>query len=136
MLVFLIAGGFLSGHTPAQVMGAFDTTDGLPLRGTLIHLAVSCVYGTLFALLTRGLAGLLRSSAMVSLLGLFYGFLLWLIAVTLLRQAAASLLAVAPALVFLLAHLAYGLALGLAISRQVASLSPESRGITGQNNVR
>lgn len=126
MLVFLIAGGFLTGHTPAKVLGDFDTTSGIPLLGALIHLSVSCVYGTLFALLAYGLVSRFHHSwSMVSaaLLGLFYGLILWLIAVTLLKQAAASLITTTPPAVFLLAHLVYGLILGVETKRQVASLS-------------
>ncbi len=126
MLVVLIASGLLMGHTPAQVMGAFDPSGRLPLRGVLIHLAVSCVYGTLFALLSHGLVIRLRffygppGSASIALLGTLYGFVLWLVAVSLLRQAAASLLAIAPSGVFLLAHLFYGLTLGMEAKRQMA----------------
>ena len=140
MALVLIAGGLLYGAAPAQVMGSFDssvaaggaTSDGLPLRGALNHLAVSCVYGSLFAVFTRALAAFLRSPARVVVWGLVYGLLLWLVAVTLLRQAAASLLTVNAPEVFLLAHLAYGLTLGLAARRQVTGSALKPVEITGQ----
>ncbi len=113
MLVLLAVAGYLAGHTPGQVLSAFDTAGSMPLRGALIHLAVSCVYGALFALLIHLLPARLRPTWSTPLLGLLYGLLLWLLAVTLLRQAAVSLLAAVPAAFFLLAHLAYGLVLGL-----------------------
>ncbi len=123
MLIVLIAGGLLIGHTPAQVMGAFDTAGGLPLRGVLVHLAVSCVYGTLFALLLHGLVFRLRFSWSIALLGTIYGFGLWLVALIVLRQAIPALLAATPPPVFLLAHLMYGLTLGMEAKRQIASLN-------------
>jgi hypothetical protein len=135
MLLMLTAGGLLSGYAPAQVLGAFDTAAGLPLRGVLIHLAISCVYGALFALLRRGLAARLHSPWRIILLGLLYGLLLWSLAVTVLNRAAASLLSTAVPGVFLLAHLAYGLTLVLAAGRQLGGLLPKRLVTTGRHKV-
>jgi hypothetical protein len=135
MLLVLTAGGFLSGYTPAQVLGAFDTASGLPLRGALIHLAISCVYGAVFALLRRGLPARLYSPLSFILLGLLYGLLLWSLAVSVLSQAAAALLSAAVPGVFLLAHLAFGLTLGLAAGRRLGSLLPKRLVTTGRHKV-
>ena len=124
MALLLVAASSLSGRTPSQVLGGFDPANSLPLRGALMHLAVSCVYGVLFGILVRLVPSRLRLALGSPLLGVFYGLLLWLVAVSVLHQAAAALLAASAPAVFLLAHLLYGLILGLVAGQWLAV--PES----------
>jgi hypothetical protein len=124
MALLLVAAGSLSGRTPGQVLGAFDPVNSLPLRGALMHLAVSCVYGVLFGIIVWLVPSRLRLALSRPLLGVIYGLLLWLVAIGVLRQAAASLLAASAPAVFLLAHLLFGLVLGLVAGQRLAV--PES----------
>jgi branched-subunit amino acid permease len=75
---------------------------------------VSAIYGVLFGLLLGGV-GLIRPSALRwrLLLGMGYGLLLWVLAMGLVLTAVGAPLAQMPAWQFGLAHLVYGLALGL-----------------------
>jgi hypothetical protein len=51
MAIYLVIAGFLSGKGLAEMLGLFDPAlAGNGLTGTLAHLAVSAIYGVLFAL--------------------------------------------------------------------------------------
>jgi hypothetical protein len=115
MALFLAAAGWLAGTPPLTTLAYFDPAQaGSWLTGLLAHLAVSAIYGVLFGLLLGGV-GLIRPSALRwrLLLGMGYGLLLWVLAMGLVLTAVGAPLAQMPAWQFGLAHLVYGLALGL-----------------------
>jgi hypothetical protein len=57
MVLVLIIGGLLEQTPPLQIVGYFDPAQGGGwLTGLLAHLAVSAIYGVIFALLLAGLA--------------------------------------------------------------------------------
>lgn len=71
MALFLLAAGFLSGDSPAIVLGRFDPLEGgSPLTGLLTHLAVAAIYGLVFGLIFLALVRL-RPSLMK------FGWLAW-----------------------------------------------------------
>lgn len=92
-----------------------------PTLGLLSHLAVSGVYGIVFGLMDYLILGKwlkqvsLGSSA---LLGLIYGVILWFIAVFFLLPGSISPMQSLPMSLLLIAHLVYGLVLGLLEGRQ------------------
>ena len=94
-------------------LGYFSTgTPASPLLGLLMHLAVSSIYGMLYALVRRW-TGIDRSQRLPGWLsGLVYALVLWLFAVTVLLPAAHSLMLTLPWPVFFSGHVAYGLVLG------------------------
>jgi hypothetical protein len=115
MLVYLLASGLLSGETVALVLGRFSIqTPPDPLQGALLHLAVSSIYGMLFGVVMGLLGG--RFSAWG--LALLYVLAIYLLARWVLLPGAEShLLDMAP-IQFALAHLVYGLVLGLWFRRK------------------
>src|SRR5579859_4536199 len=120
MASFLLAAGLLGGESWDGVLRQFDP--GLaptPLMGAVTHLAVSGVYGILFASLWRPLARIWgRLPAWLA--GLVYGVLLWLLAaaVTAARaNAGGDWFQGIPPAQWAAAHLLYGLALGWLVSR-------------------
>jgi len=119
MLIGLEAVGWLAGTAPLTMLGYFDPAlTGNWLTGLLAHFAVAAIYGVVFAVLLR-VAGRLRPSIVKRawLWGMAFGLLLWGLAVGALRTAVASPLNQIPAWTFGLAHLLYGLALGLWLER-------------------
>ena len=120
MAVFLLVAGGLAGKGFADVLRQFDPgAVPAPLTGAVTHLAVSAVYGILFASLFRPIVRL-WGRLPDWLLGLVYGLLLWLLAATI-TAARAGLgtgwLQDIPAAQLAAAHLIYGLALGWFVSR-------------------
>lgn len=110
MLALLLLLGLLRGAPAAQTLGRFAAgAGGAPLVGLLLHLAVSGIYGMLFALLARGVRAIRPFGRY--LLGGAYGLLLFALARGVLLPAAGSALLAIPAPDLLLAHLAYGLVL-------------------------
>ena len=82
MAVFLLVAGGLGGKSVADVLRQFDPgARPAPLTGAVTHLAVSGVYGILFASLWRPL-GRVWGRLPAWLVGLAYGLLLWLLAAT------------------------------------------------------
>jgi hypothetical protein len=103
----------------AAVMGAFDPTQGHPVVGSLIHLAVSGVYGVLFAVLYRGFSRRWSwASARGWILGLVYGLVLFLVAESALGAGIDTAFAEVSKVNTALFHLIYGLALGLFLERK------------------
>jgi hypothetical protein len=116
MLAFLLGVGMLEGVTPAAVLARF----GLPgsataLTGLLGHLAVSAVLGLVWGVLYG--AVLRRVPAPAWLLGAGYGLVLYAGA-ALFVVSATGLADFAP-WQLLLAHLLYGLTLGLLSGRMI-----------------
>jgi hypothetical protein len=117
MAVYLVIAGLLKGEDPGTVLGRFTPSgDGSPLLGAAAHLAVSAVYGAIFALIL-GQIGRLRPSLLRFswLLGAAYGISLWLAAEFIILPAAGSPLHLIPPIHFALSHLVFGLTLGVAI---------------------
>ena len=108
LLTSLLAGrgleylGYFSAATPVP-----------PLQGLLGHLAVSSIYGMIFALIRRwiGLSRLTRLPGWLA--GSLFALGLWGVAVGLLLPATQSLLLSLPWGILLSSHFAYGLVLGL-----------------------
>ena len=114
MAIYLVVAGLLMGKGAGEILGLFDPAQGSNgLTGTLAHLAVSAIYGVIFALLVKGLSSLRPSLfAMSWLLGVGYGLLLFGLARGVLLTAVDSpLLQVTPTH-FAIAHLVYGAVLG------------------------
>jgi len=117
MAVFLVFSGLLLGTPAETTLARFDPNGGIsPFVGGMLHLAVSGIYGMIFAVAGR-LPGL-RSKRWHWLVGLFYGALLWGIAYNvLLPSTGSSLRQIAP-VHFAAAHMVYGLVVGLLTARQ------------------
>ncbi len=114
MVIYLVIAGLLSGKGLTEMLRLFDPAQAdNGLTGTLVHLAVSGIYGVIFALMMRGLGQVRPSVLRVSgLAGLVYGLLLFALARGVLLTAVDSpLLRVTP-LHFAIAHVVYGLVLG------------------------
>ena len=119
MAVYLVIAGLLNREDLGTVLGRFTPSgDGTPLMGAAAHLAVSAVYGAIFALIL-GQIGRLRPSLLRFswLLGAAYGISLWLAAEFIILPAAGSPLHMIPPIHFALSHLVFGLALGIAVGR-------------------
>jgi len=119
--------GLLAGLAMAAVIVLFSLASGnglaylgyfssgaavAPLQGLVGHLAVSAIYGMLYALLRRwfGLQRLERLPGWLT--GVMYALLLWALAIGVLLPAANSLFLSLSWVVFFSAHIAYGLVLG------------------------
>ena len=114
MAVYLVAAGLAGGEDAAASLGRFDPGgNGNAVAGALAHLATAAVYGALF-----GAARKLTGRLPAWLAGLGYGALLLGLANGILAMSAGlALRAIAPGH-FLIAHLIYGLTLGLMMGRQ------------------
>lgn len=119
----LLLAGLLSGVAPGEMLGRFDpANNGDPLVGGLLHLAVSGIYGAIFALLFRLLRRRWPVIARYSwLVGGVYGLLLWLAAQVVFLPGMNSALSLIPPLQFAAAHIVYGLVLGYLIGRHQAT---------------
>lgn len=120
MTAYLVLAGLLNSISPAVMLGRFDPgMVGHWLTGTLAHLAVSAVYGVIFALLfavvVRMRGPLLRFGW---LLGLVYGLLLLALARGVLLPMTGSPLLQIGTVHLLIAHAIYGLLLGFEVSRK------------------
>jgi hypothetical protein len=124
MGLYLVVVRLIAGESLTAVLQRFDSTGAeSPLTGLLLHLAVSGVYGALFAAGYRLIGQLLpvaRSKGLgrwIWLPGLLYGLVLWLLAVSLLLPTTDSALRQIPALHFMIAHVFYGITLALVLLR-------------------
>ena len=120
MAVYLVLSSFLNGASPAVTLGRFDPSlQGVWLPGVLAHLAVSAVYGVIFALLfalpIRRWPALRRFGWLV---GLAYGLILMALAQGVLLPATGSPLLQMGAIHLALAHALYGVVLGYEVSRR------------------
>lgn len=112
--LFLLIVGLLSGNTIAsllQVSGADPAAS--PLEQLLMHLAITGVYGALFGVLYRLLAGLHRPRLPSWLFGLLYGVALLLITRLIVRSNVDMVLRLFTWPQLIGAHLVYGLLLGM-----------------------
>ena len=120
MVVYLIFVGLLSGIPAAVMLGRFDPgLDGRWLSGMLAHLAVSGVYGVIFALLFSvvvRLQGPLQRFGW--LIGLVYGLLLLALARGVLLPMAGSALLEIATVHWVIAHAVYGLLVGFEVGQK------------------
>jgi len=119
MAGYLMIATAVLGDNPLAVLSRF-TSQGVevtPLAGAIAHLAVSAIYGAVFAVLWRLVARRSNSGAL-ALVGalLFSGFLFFTAELILLPSVQSPMLAV-PALHFGIGHLVYGLVLGGLMAR-------------------
>lgn len=114
MLTFLVASGLLSGGEIIATLERISVPGQPPnpVSNIFLHLGVSAVYGALYGLIVHQIpAG--RKTALGRLaVGLVYGMLLYLLAITVLIPGSQSVLAEIPTAVFASAHALYGLVLG------------------------
>ncbi len=118
MAVLLAGVTLLRGETPAVLFSrfAFDEQTSA-LAGFFSHLAVSAIYGLLFALLQRLLLNHWRRGLAAMVAGLVYGLTLLALALTVILPGAASPLLQAPPAILAAGHALYGLVLGWVLQR-------------------
>ncbi|MBI1258370.1 MAG: hypothetical protein GC204_12940 [Chloroflexi bacterium] len=114
MAAYLILALGLSGESPIAVLERFGTAGGAesPLMGAVAHLAMSGIYGIVFALLYRWFAPRMSGRSAALVIGVIYGAIMFLVAQFFLLPASGSPLLEIP-LHFGIAHLIYGGILGL-----------------------
>jgi hypothetical protein len=123
MALFLALAALTLGQRPDTLLGRFDPSGaGSPATGTLAHLAVAGVYGALFGGAWRLIPIRRGGLAMGLLCGSAYGLALWAVAAGALSSTGQppllfSALKEVPAAHLVLAHLVYGLALGVIFHR-------------------
>jgi len=120
MLAYVLAFGMLTGIAPAEAIGRFDPAQGGAwLPGLLAHLAVSGIYGMLFAI-GWSVVQRLRSPGRLAIMiaGAIYGLVLFLLASAVLLDALDSGLRQFPPAQLVIAHLLYGLLLGYFVRRR------------------
>lgn len=117
-LVLLLL-GVLDGIAPLDMLGRFDPANrNSAAAGGLLHLAVSGLYGVLFALVGYFPAARWQVLRRYSwLIGAVFGLALWLAAHLILLPGLNSGLAEIAPLTFALGHLVYGLGLGYIVGR-------------------
>lgn len=114
MLLYLVGIALFVEESVTVMVSRFALDTMSPLAGVLIHLAISGVYGLIFGLLWRVVA---QASLPVLPTAVGYGLLLWLAAQTMLLPDSGSALREIAPLHFALAHLLYGLTLGMILHR-------------------
>jgi hypothetical protein len=123
MAIYLVLIGVMTGAGVAAMLSAFDLGQGTsPVRGALIHLAVSAIYGMAFSLLYRLIGrgrSIGRGGSVIS--GVGYGLLLWLITQIAFAAGISVALNSLPALHLAVAHVIYGAALGWLTGRGQAN---------------
>ncbi|MGH2543275.1 MAG: hypothetical protein ACRDIB_10770, partial [Ardenticatenaceae bacterium] len=116
MAAYLWVGGIVSGLAPGTLFDHLTGETPSTLTQLLTHLAVGAVYGALFALAYRLVRRLWKSGPLWPVAGA-YGVLLWLAAEILLLPGTGSPLPTVAQAHFAVAHLLYGLVLGLLLTR-------------------
>lgn len=116
MAVYLILAGLLGGTGAEEVLSRFGPQTVNPVQGVLTHLAVSGIYGALFGMA----AGVGRGRLPGWAGGLVYGVLLFLLAHYVLLPSSVTPLAKTPVIHFFVAHVVYGLVLGVVVPRRQA----------------
>ncbi len=118
MTLYLVVACALEGEGVAAMLQRFAPDGGTPLSGLFMHLAVSGVYGLLFALGWRLVA---RLRLPFVPLVLVYALALWGLAVALVLPGSGSTLVEISPLHLLFAHLVYGLLLSMTLRRMWAA---------------
>lgn len=118
MAAFLIITLGLGGESPAAVLERFGAAGGAasPLMGAVDHLAMSGIYGICFALLYRRIAPRPSGQRAALTMGVIYALIMFAVAQFFLLPASDSPLLDIP-LHFGIAHLVYGVILGLLTQR-------------------
>lgn len=117
MAIFLIVANLFGGDGFA-VLTRFDPNRASPLVGTLMHLAVSGVYGAAFGI---GAKWVSPFNVPMWLVGILFGVALFALAELVLIPTSHSALAGISFVHFGIAHLIYGLVIGWIISRNSKS---------------
>ena len=113
MAAYLVLVGLVVGEGPGTVLARFAPAEGSSaVTGTLVHLAVSAVYGALFGVGWH-VARRRRLDPPPWLAGLAYGVILLAVAEAALLAGADSPLREIPLVHFAAAHIIYGVSLGL-----------------------
>jgi hypothetical protein len=119
MALYLWIAGLVQGTSTAETFGRFDPAQtASPLTGALVHLAVSAVYGVIYGLgwrLAAGLPVLRRAPAWMA--GAGYGLVLLALALGVILPGTASTVREVPLVHLAVAHVLYGVALGLLARR-------------------
>lgn len=116
MAVVMAATGLVQGEPVWTLFRRFAPgEEATALSGLLAHVAVSAVYGLLFALLRRAWPG--QRGRLAPVMGLLYGIALYLVAQMVLLRSSMLPLAGLPAGILAAGHIAYGLVLGWLLSR-------------------
>ncbi len=121
MLLYMLIYSLITGLSPVEAIGRFDPAGGNAwLSGLLAHLAVSGIYGLLFAV-GWSLLRRFRSpgSAILLLAGALYGLLLYGAASVVLLNALDSPLRQFPPVQLAIAHVLYGLLLAILLRRRI-----------------
>lgn len=118
MAIYLIGVSFIRGEGFA-VLNRFDTNSQSPVVGTLLHLAVAGVYGTVFGI---ALTFVRRFKTPPWLLGVVFGLALFVLAEAVILPSrgtacCALTLVEIPIEHLAVAHIVYGLVLGLTVNR-------------------
>ena len=121
-LILLVLGLF-SGNSTLNILQRFDATaNGSPLLGTVMHLAVSVIYGALFAILLKLIIQVWPAARRISwLLGMIYGLILMLLAEVIFSSGFNSQLEETSLIDFTLFHIAYGVTLGIVSGRMASA---------------
>ena len=117
MAIYLVVFSFIGGEGSA-VLGRFDPNNQSVLVGTLLHLAVSGVYGAVFGI---GWKYMRRLNLPAWLVGLAFGVALFLLAEFVLLTTSQLPLANISFVQFGIGHAIYGLVTGWVISRNSKS---------------
>ena len=117
MAVYLVGVNLIGGEGFA-VMNRFDPNVASPIIGALLHLAVSGVYGTAFGIAVKWVR---QFNVPMWLVGILFGVALFALAELVLLPTSRSALAGIPSIHFGIAHLVYGLVIGIVISRNSKS---------------
>ena len=116
MAVWTVAVEWLNGIAPQTALGYFDPGENAsPLTGTILHLAVSGVYGLVFGILSALLLrikGVQPKKWWGPALGALYGLLIFGMAASIILPQTASELGALPMWSLVVAHLLYGIVLG------------------------
>ncbi len=100
------------------VLNRFDPSGASPVVGTLMHLAVSGVYGAVFGIVSNWIR---RFNLPAWLSGLTFGLVLFALAATIILPSSRSAVAGIPIVHFGIAHVIYGLVIGIIINRNSKS---------------
>jgi hypothetical protein len=120
MILFLILVGWMFSEPPSAILARFSPAQQ-PWQGLLLHLGMSAVYGVAFRLAgyyTHGLWGWHNEPLLAMLAGVIYGSFLWLLSGLVLLSVETSPFASLPVPSFAVAHLVYGVVLGVMVQRQ------------------
>lgn len=127
MAAYLVAAGFWLGEMPGEILARFaveSTPD--PVRGALLHLAVSGIYGLLFALACQVTTRIWKWAPplwLVGIVGGLYGLALYFFAQAIILPGASSALHEFSTLHLAVAHIVYGISLGVILYRSLIKKS-------------